>query len=142
MDCRVAQPPLLHVLSKFRTYFRTNSSPEGRGWPEGPGEGCKDSSLHPSPGASHHPLPSGEGWLRHKEESRAATSSAQTVWWFNRQSIELEMDASQYFRCRGHPSWPGGAIAHLTRCVLAFVIRAASLFLHNNRHRDHSLIQA
>jgi hypothetical protein len=27
----------------------------------GPGEGCKDSSLHPSPGASRHPLPSGEG---------------------------------------------------------------------------------
>jgi hypothetical protein len=31
-------------------------SPEGRG--------CKDSSLHPSPGASHHPLPSGEGFAR------------------------------------------------------------------------------
>src|SRR4051812_49951468 len=61
MDCRVAQPPLLHVLSKFRTYFRTNSSPEGRGWPEGPGEGCKDSSLHPSPTASRQPLPSGRG---------------------------------------------------------------------------------
>src|SRR4051812_46492848 len=64
MDCRVAQPPLLHVLSKFRTYFRTNSSPEGRGWPEGPGEGCKDSSLHPSPAASRHPLPSGEGFAK------------------------------------------------------------------------------
>src|SRR4051812_10824799 len=63
MDCRVAQPPLLHVLSKFRTYFRTNSSPEGRGWPEGPGEGCKDSSLHPSPAASRHPLPSGEEFV-------------------------------------------------------------------------------
>src|SRR4051812_30412683 len=29
-----------------------------------PGEGCKDSSLHPSPGASHHPLPSGEGFAK------------------------------------------------------------------------------
>jgi pimeloyl-ACP methyl ester carboxylesterase len=42
--------------------FGADPSPEGRGWPEGPGVGCKDSSLHPSPGASHHPLPSGEGF--------------------------------------------------------------------------------
>src|SRR5436190_9971825 len=40
--------------------FGANPSPEGRGWCEAPGEGCKDSSLHPSPAASRHPLPSGE----------------------------------------------------------------------------------
>jgi hypothetical protein len=42
--------------------FGANPSPEGRGWPEGPGEGYKDSCLHPSPAASRHPLPSGEGF--------------------------------------------------------------------------------
>src|SRR4051812_20990709 len=52
------------VLSKFRKCFWTNSSPEGRGWPEGPGEGSKDSSLHPSPAASRHPLPSGEEFVK------------------------------------------------------------------------------
>src|SRR5436190_7445255 len=36
--------------------------PKGEGGPEGPGEGCKDSPLHPSPAASRHPLPSGEGF--------------------------------------------------------------------------------
>src|SRR3954465_2850571 len=48
-------------LQSNEEIFGTNPSPEGRGWPEGPGEGCRKESLHPSPGASHHPLPSGEG---------------------------------------------------------------------------------
>jgi hypothetical protein len=47
---------------EIRDMCFANPSPEGRGWPEGPGEGCKDSSLYPSPAASRHPLPSGEGF--------------------------------------------------------------------------------
>jgi len=48
--------------------FRANPSPEGRGCPSRdgrPGEGyhIKNNLVrHPSPGASHHPLPSGEGF--------------------------------------------------------------------------------
>ena len=38
-------------------------SPSGRRWPEGPDEGQKTKSFValPSPGASRHPLPEGEG---------------------------------------------------------------------------------
>src|SRR4051812_35171075 len=45
--------------------IKKNPSPEGRGSREAAGEGCKDSFLHPSPGASHHPLRSGEGLAAH-----------------------------------------------------------------------------
>src|SRR4051812_46292835 len=47
--------------------FGANPSPEGRGWPEGPGEGYhmkNNFRRYPSPGASHHPLPSGEGFAK------------------------------------------------------------------------------
>src|SRR3954470_1390023 len=49
----------------IRKCFGANPSPEGRGWPEGPGEGYHMKTFfirYPSPGASHHPLPSGEGF--------------------------------------------------------------------------------
>ena len=39
-------------------------SPNGRGWPEGPGEGYRTKLFfmwYPSPAASRHPLPLGEG---------------------------------------------------------------------------------
>src|SRR4051794_6668294 len=39
-----------------------NPSPEGRGCREAAGEGGREESLHPSPGPSGHPLPSGEGF--------------------------------------------------------------------------------
>ena len=36
-------------------------SPSGRRWPEGPDEGTQLLELGPSPVASRHPLPEGEG---------------------------------------------------------------------------------
>jgi len=41
-----------------------NPSPEGRGCREAAGEGCRESSLYPSPGPSGHLLPSGERFVR------------------------------------------------------------------------------
>src|SRR4051812_16842657 len=43
-----------------------NPSPEGRGCREAAGEGYRSKLYfiwNPSPGASHHPLPSGEGFV-------------------------------------------------------------------------------
>jgi hypothetical protein len=45
--------------------FGSNPSPEGRGWCEAPGEGYRTKLFfvwYPSPAASRHPLPSGEGF--------------------------------------------------------------------------------
>ena len=44
--------------------FGANPSPEGRGWREAPGEGYHKHFfiLYPSPAASQHPLPLGEGF--------------------------------------------------------------------------------
>src|SRR3954465_6748956 len=49
------------VLSKFAHVSRRIPLPKGEGGTKGPVEGCRDSSLHPSPAASRHPLPFGRG---------------------------------------------------------------------------------
>src|SRR4051812_7527750 len=57
----------------------TNSSPEGRGWPEGPGEGCKNSFLHPSPRRFAAPSPFGRGIRRQSFPVVNLESTAQPV---------------------------------------------------------------
>src|SRR5262245_48219438 len=53
--------------SRLTNHVEAGPSPTGRRWPEGPDEGRKCSqtlSVLPSPGASRHPLPMGEGPAR------------------------------------------------------------------------------
>src|SRR2546422_8413852 len=48
----------------MRSCRGASPSPSGRGWPEGPGEGRlvkQRCPFRPSPAASRHPLPGGEG---------------------------------------------------------------------------------
>src|SRR5882672_6617058 len=65
------EPPTVGAVTtravQYRRTFRTHPSPEGRGCREAAGEGYQTKLFfmrYPSPGASHHPLPSGEGCAR------------------------------------------------------------------------------
>src|SRR5262245_13779473 len=61
MRTRMVQPV---GLSKIAAELQSSPSPSGRRWPEGPDEGRQNerfSAFPPSPGASRHPLPEGEG---------------------------------------------------------------------------------
>ena len=62
-------------IRRIRGLYFANPSPEGRGWCEAPGEGYQTKLFfmwYPSPAASRHPLPSGEGRANTATSSRSA----------------------------------------------------------------------
>src|SRR5712671_364674 len=78
--------PNLVCAGQTAEKFRGNPSPSGRRWPEGPDEGINVGAiLIPSPAASRHPLPEGEGRTKTRLDFgnevapyRAARGSAKT----------------------------------------------------------------
>src|SRR5213080_3942135 len=87
---------------------RSSPSPSGRRWREAPDEGLHSGDFTPSPGASRHPLPEGEGHLRNRSAYAWPFRKPRWHWMFAGHKLVIWTDVAS----PGDATSTGGALTH------------------------------